>query len=58
MNTNELLQFLKQIDAMGFTLAEAEKICILNRWNTNNEKLNGINKMFCEGWNIAEMVVR
>lgn len=49
MNTNELLQFLKQIDAMGFTLAEAEKICILNRWNTNNEKLNGINKMFCEG---------
>lgn len=55
MNTNELLQFLKQIDAMGFTPAEAQKICILNHWNTNNEKLNGINKMFCEGWHKAEV---
>lgn len=53
MNKNELLQFLKQIYAMGFTPEEAEKICILNRWNTNNEKLNGINKMFCEGWHKA-----
>lgn len=53
MNTNEIKQFIKQTTAMGLSSRDVIEICQTKGWTTNNEKLNGINQLFCEGWHKA-----
>lgn len=55
MNTNELKQFNKQTTEMGLSSMDVVEICKAKGWNTDNEKLNGINQLYCEGWHKSEV---
>jgi hypothetical protein len=49
MNTNELQQVLKQAQKIGiYTGGELRSLCRLQGWETNNEIINGINKIYCQ----------
>ena len=51
MNTNEIKQILTQAEKIGLaTMGQFLKLCHVCKWRTNNEKINGINNIFCLDW--------
>lgn len=51
MNTNEIKQILTQAEKIGLsTMGELSLICKVCKWRTNNEKINGVNDIFCRDW--------
>lgn len=50
MNTNEIKQILTQLARMGYNAGDFVELCRVNNWNTNAEKLNGVNRLFVSGW--------
>ena len=58
MNTNELTQILTQAEKIGLAtigeLAELFRVC---KYRTNNDKINGVNDIFCrDWWEVASLI--
>lgn len=51
MNTNEIKQILTQAEKIGLaTMGQLLKLCHVCKWNTNRDKINGVNDIYCRDW--------